>query len=177
VIGVTDTSREVVGVHDPLGEEERLCSLIADSISPRLVPDIEMFSIENVTLLAVRVYPSGQRPHFLKKEGPVEGVYVRLGSTNRKADRDLIAELSRNSSGVSYDELPLPNLTADDLDLNAARKAFTGIRNLNREELHTLKLLVPDQGFDPGKQTGSISLILVHKNVTRVLFLVRTLLQ
>jgi ATP-dependent DNA helicase RecG len=106
VIGVTDTSREVVGVNDPLGEEERLCSLIADAISPRLVPGIEMLSIGDVTLLAIRVYPSGQRPHFLKKEGPVEGVYVRLGSTNRKEDRNLIAELSRNRSGVSYDKFP-----------------------------------------------------------------------
>lgn len=67
----------VTGIADPFGEEERLCSLIADSIVPRLVPDVDLISIEDQTLLMVQVYPSGQRPHFLKKEGPVEGVYVR----------------------------------------------------------------------------------------------------
>jgi len=40
IIGVDDEKRPV-GVENPLDEEERLCSLIADSISPRLVPNIE----------------------------------------------------------------------------------------------------------------------------------------
>lgn len=107
---------------------------------------MELLSIGDATLLAVQVYPSGQRPHHLKKEGPIEGVYVRLGSTNRKADRELIAELSRSSSGVSYDEIPLPDLTEEDLDIEAARKSFSGIRVLNGEELLTLKFLVQEQG-------------------------------
>lgn len=38
IVGVDDTSRQMVGGEHPLDEEERLCSLIADSISPRLVP-------------------------------------------------------------------------------------------------------------------------------------------
>ncbi|MCD4798276.1 MAG: putative DNA binding domain-containing protein, partial [Methanosarcinales archaeon] len=44
IIGLEDESREVLGVEDPLDEEERLCSLIADSIEPRLVPNVEMVS-------------------------------------------------------------------------------------------------------------------------------------
>ncbi|MGV8109697.1 ATP-binding protein [Methanospirillum sp.] len=145
IIGVEDTTRMVTGIVDPFGEEERLCSLIADSIVPRLVPDVDLISIEDQTLLMVQVYPSGQRPHFLKKEGPVEGVYVRLGSTNRKADRELIAELNRSCSGISFDEMPMPELSEDDLDLKAARKHFSGRRDLTREELLTLKLLAVDQ--------------------------------
>jgi len=94
----------------------------------------------------LQVYPSGLRPHFLKKVGPMEGVYVRLGSTNRKADREIIAKLNRSCSGISYDEMPMPEFSEDDLDLNAARKHFSGIRELTREELLTLKLLAVDQG-------------------------------
>ncbi len=86
------------------------------------------------------------RPHFLKKDGPVEGVYVRLGSTNRKADQDLIAELFRSRSGTSFDEMPIPDLSVDDLDLDAAKRWFQGIRELHEEELATLRLLVPMQG-------------------------------
>lgn len=40
VIGVTD-SHKILGLDNPLDEEERLCSLIADGISPKLVPNIE----------------------------------------------------------------------------------------------------------------------------------------
>lgn len=94
----------------------------------------------------VQVYPSGHRPHFLKKEGPVEGVYVRLGSTNRKADRELIAELNRSCTGISFDEMPMPELSEEDLYLDTARKHFSGKRELTREELMTLKLLTLDQG-------------------------------
>ena len=87
VIGVDD-DKQVVGVEDPLEEEERLCNLIADSIAPRLVPNIELITVEGKTLLIAEVFLSGSRPHFLRAEGPETGVYVRLGSTNRQADRD-----------------------------------------------------------------------------------------
>ncbi|MCP1662143.1 MULTISPECIES: AlbA family DNA-binding domain-containing protein [Methanocalculus] len=146
LIGVDDDSREIVSISDPLDEEERLCSLIADSIAPGLVPEIELVSINNKTLLAVEVYPGSQRPYYLKKEGPFDGVYVRLGSTNRKADQELISELRRSVSGISFDEMPLPDLTGDDLDTDAARRQFRGQRDLTDEEILTLKLLVPVQG-------------------------------
>jgi len=42
VIGVEDGTKNVRGLADPLKEEERLASLIADRISPRLVPSIDV---------------------------------------------------------------------------------------------------------------------------------------
>lgn len=145
-VGVEDGSNGVLGVENPLDEEERLCSLIADNIEPRLVPNVEIIPVEDKTLLGVEVFPSGSRPHWIKKEGPFDGVYVRLGSTNRKADKELIAELKRNAAGTAFDELPLPELAIDALDLAAARALFAGQRELNEKELLTLKLLTPVQG-------------------------------
>ena len=145
-IGVEDTSREVKGVLNPLDDEERLCNLIADTIEPRLVPDVELIAIGDKTVLGVEVYPSGSRPHWLKKEGPSDGVYVRLGSTNRKADRELIAELERSTTGTTFDELPLPAMTIDALDLEAAGALFAGQRELDEKNLLTLRLLAPAQG-------------------------------
>ena len=46
VIGVEDVTRQVVGVDHPLDEEERLCNLIADSIAPRMVPNVELVTVE-----------------------------------------------------------------------------------------------------------------------------------
>lgn len=146
LIGVEDGSHEVVSVENPLDEEERLCSIIANSIRPRLVPNVELIAAGEKTLLGVEVYPSGSRPHWVKHEGPAEGVYVRLGSTNRKADPELISELQRSVSDVSFDEMPVPDLSLDDLDIDAAKKKFRGIRELNEEELITLKFLTRSQG-------------------------------
>lgn len=73
-------------------------------------------------------------------------MYVRLGSTNRQADSELVAELHRSAEGIAFDELPMPDLSEDDLDIDAARRAFAGIRDLDSQTLLTLKLLKKDQG-------------------------------
>ena len=145
IVGVEDDHR-VVGVPNPLDDEERLCNLIADGISPRLVPNVEMTTVEGKTLLVVDVFVSGLRPHWLKAEGPEQGVYVRLGSSSRQADPALIEELRRTAQGVAFDELPMPELGLDDLDLAAAKKLFQGISVLDEHALRTLKLLTLYQG-------------------------------
>ncbi|WP_156915759.1 AlbA family DNA-binding domain-containing protein [Desulfatirhabdium butyrativorans] len=146
IIGVDDKNRSPVGIAHPLDEEERLCSMIADAISPRLVPNVEMVTVENKTLLVIEVFLSGTRPHWVKAEGPETGVYVRLGSTNRQADRELIAELRRSVEGIAFDELPMPDLTVADLDLAAMKTVFRGRHNLDEKEMLTLRLLTKDQG-------------------------------
>ena len=132
--------------HKPLDEEERLCSLIADSISPRLVPNVELATHQGKSILIVEVFPSGRRPHYLKAEGPEHGVYVRLGSSSRQADRELIAELRRSAEGIVFDELPMPDMNIDDLDLNAARDWFADQRVLTEQALLTLRLMTREQG-------------------------------
>jgi ATP-dependent DNA helicase RecG len=146
IIGVDDQAKQPMGVEFPLDDEERLCSLIADSISPRLVPNIEMVTVQNRTLLIVEVYLSNSRPHYLRSEGSNNGVYVRLGSSNRQADRELIGELRRSSQGVSFDAMPMPDLAESDLDLDVAQKCFGDRRQLDQQGLLTLRLLCPDQG-------------------------------
>jgi len=145
VIGMDD-QRKVLGVVNALDDEERLCNLIADSIAPRLVPNVELITVEGKTLLVVEVFVSGSRPHWLKAEGPEHGVYVRLGSTSRQADQALIDELRRTAEGVAFDELPMPELSVDDLDMVAARKLFQGINTLDDQALRTLKLVTAYQG-------------------------------
>lgn len=69
-----------------------------------------------------------------------------LTSTNRQADRELIAELRRSVEGASFDEMPMPELTLDDLDLAAAQKLFGETRLLTEAKLLTLRLLCRHQG-------------------------------
>jgi len=71
-----------------------------------------------------------------------EKVFDLLGGQTVSADPQLIAELQRSVEGISYDEMAMPDLSQDDLDLEAARKFFAGKRSLTEQELITLKLLV-----------------------------------
>ena len=145
IIGITN-DKEVIGIQSPLDEEERLSNLIADSITPRLVPNIELMTLEDKTLLVVEVFVSNSRPHYLNKQGKEKGVYVRLGSSNRQADDALVAELHRSVEGIAFDEMPMPDLSVDDLDIQVAQKLFGEQRLLDEQGLLTLKLLIKHQG-------------------------------
>jgi predicted HTH transcriptional regulator len=146
LIGVEDATNHVRGVREPLDLEERLASLICDNIEPRLLPDLEILPWRRTHVLAVQVHPSAGRPHYLKKEGREAGVYVRVGSTNRRADRELIEELGRFSRGEAYDEQPIPELDSEALDFRAASESFMPERRLRRADLETLRLMARHQG-------------------------------
>jgi len=146
LIGVEDRSRHVRGVPDALDLEERVANLVSDRISPRLVPEIEILPWRRTQVVVLRVHPSPSRPHCLSREGSASGVYVRVGSTNRRADADLIEELRRFVRGEGFDEQPMPGLDSEALDFRAASESFAGIRRLVRRDLETLRLLTVHQG-------------------------------
>jgi predicted HTH transcriptional regulator len=146
LLGVEDQSRHVRGLKDPLGQEERLASLISDLIVPRLMPEIEILTWRHTQVLAVQVHPSPSRPHCLKREGLASGVYVRVGSTNRRADRDMIEELRRFARGEAFDEQPMPGVGSEELDFRAASESFAPVRKLARRDLETLRLVTGHQG-------------------------------
>ena len=146
LIGVEDKSGHVRGVTQPLDLEERLANLMSDQIAPRLVPDIEIMPWRRTLILSVQIHPSPTRPHYLKREGLQEGVYVRVGSTNRRADREMIEELQRFSLGQTFDEQPMPHLDSEALDFRAASESLEAVRKLTRRDLETLRLVAEHQG-------------------------------
>jgi predicted HTH transcriptional regulator len=146
ILGVEDRTRTVVGVEKPLDLEERIANLVADSIEPRLLPEIEIVPWRKSYVVVVTVHPSALRPHHLRSEGPARGTYVRLGSTNRAADAALIAELSRRTGTEGFDEEPIPDLDSEALDFGAASQCFAERRALRRKDLETLGLVRRNQG-------------------------------
>jgi ATP-dependent DNA helicase RecG len=144
VIGVND-DRSIVGVADPLVEENRLANLVMDSITPQLVPEIEIATIGGFQVLIAKVYPAGQRPFHVTAEGASKGVYVRLGSSNVQADKWTIAELRRQSEGLWFDQQPNQKAKAG-LDEAAIAKMFPG------REIESAKQVLALTTEDQGKQ-------------------------
>ena len=110
------------------------------------MPDLEILSHRKAQILAVHVYPSSLRPHHLKREGEEAGTFVRVGSTNRRADRELREEMRRLSRGESFDEQALPEFGPESLDFRVLSELFRGIRVLKPKDMETLRLLVKHQG-------------------------------
>ena len=146
LVGVEDRSRHVRGVPEPLDLEERVANLVTDGITPRLVPEIDILAWRRTHVLALQIHPSSARPHHLSREGPAGGVYVRVGSTNRRADAEMIEELRRFARGEGFDEQPLPGLDSEALDFRAASESFASVRKLARRDLESLRLLTDYQG-------------------------------
>ena len=146
LVGMEDRSRHVRGVPEPLDLEERVANLVTDGITPRLVPEIDILAWRRTHVLALQIHPSSARPHHLSREGPAGGVYVRVGSTNRRADAEMIEELRRFARGEGFDEQPLPGLDSEALDFRAASESFASVRKLARRDLESLRLLTDYQG-------------------------------
>jgi predicted HTH transcriptional regulator len=145
-IGIEDKTRRVVGVADVLAAEERLASMVADTIRPRLIPEVEIMPWRKRHVLVVEVHPSASRPHYIERLGSPAGVFVRVGSTNRRADQTQIEEMRRYGQLGSFDEQPIPDLYSEALDFRAASELFAPIRKLTSAAFHTLRLTVKYQG-------------------------------
>lgn len=74
------------------------------------------------------------------------GTYIRVGSTNRRADADMAQELRRAARGETFDEQPMPDLDSEALDFRAASESFTPLRAIDRRHLETLRITVRHQG-------------------------------
>ncbi len=142
LLGVEDRTRRVRGISDPLDLEERIMNLATDGISPQILPEVDILPYRSKTLLAVTVFPGALRPYYISRLGREKGAYVRVGSTNRLASLEILAELDRTAHHISFDEQPMPRLTRADLDLDVAKERFANHRKLTSRDLLTLSLTV-----------------------------------
>ncbi|MDR2626334.1 MAG: putative DNA binding domain-containing protein [Zoogloeaceae bacterium] len=143
VMGVDD-KRFVVGVADPILEENRLTNLVLNGIFPHLLPEIEIMTVAGKSLLIARVYPSTRRPHFVREEGPERGVFMRLGSSTLQADEYQREELQRSARGIAFDELPNETARHAGLDEIAIRKTFPN--RVLPQAKEVLRLVTSEQG-------------------------------
>ena len=128
-IGVND-DRTITGIkEEPFDLEEKLASIIYDSISP--IPNVffQTAAFENKVIFIIRVLSGANKPYYLKKLGPEDGIFARVGSTNRKADSQIAAELRRQARNISLDQEIDQSLDCDILDIRLLEK-FIELRGL-----------------------------------------------
>ena len=59
---------------------------------------------------------------YIEKRQPA----ARLGSTNRRAGPETIAEIKRLAGNVAFDELPRPDVNSEAVDFRAASESLSG---------------------------------------------------
>ena len=113
---------------------------------PRLVPEIEILPWRRTQVLAVQVYPSPSRPHYLKREGLGER-RLRSGRLHQPPRRPRADRGARRfARGEAFDEQPMPELDSEALDFRAASESFAPVRKLAARTSRPSASLTTHQG-------------------------------
>ena len=151
-IGVADNPRGVVGVDEDklMAIEEKISNLIFDRCYPAILPEIKFVSEGDKHLIQVTVFRGSMPPYYLKDKGKLQGTFIRVGSTNRLADEEIISELERRKRNISFDSEVIPDKPANELnidDFKAIFKEKTG-EELSDQALRKLDLVKDVQGVE-----------------------------
>jgi len=143
IMGVRD-SQEIVGIQDEniFDLQDKIISLIFDSCYPNILPEIYTINIGDKLLLVIEVFRGNLLPYHLKSKEKKDGVYIRVGSSNRLADENMLIELQRQRIYRSFDEEENFEFSLNKLDLDVIYHEFNKIkRDCDVEKLKNLKLI------------------------------------
>lgn len=91
--------------------------------------EIYTLNIDGKILLVIEVFRGNLLPYYLKKEGKLNGTYIRVGATNRKAGPDNILDLERQKRNISFDEEINYDIEFSTLDLSSLYNIFEKSQN------------------------------------------------
>jgi len=125
-LGVKDEPREIVGLNpdEIILLEERISSMIFDQCSPVILPEFTIMTVDHKMLLRIRIFKGNNPPYFLKSKGKESGTYIRVGSSNRLASAEIIAELERQSANKSFDSEIIFEKTLLEIDIETFKLFF-----------------------------------------------------
>ena len=98
IIGVADDTREIIGVDDAIRNRvyDEFPNSLYDSTHPSLLAEIYEKSYDDVSVIIIDIPSSMQKPVFVKNEGLPKGVYLRAGTSTRRANEEYIPIANEN---------------------------------------------------------------------------------
>ncbi len=107
IIGIDDTTREIIGVDKEAVFQimDSIANAISDCCEPQIVPDITFQTLDGKCIVIVEIYPGANRPYYLKQVGRETGTYIRVAGTSRPADMTKVKELEIEGRNLFWDEL------------------------------------------------------------------------
>jgi len=146
IFGIEDSTKKVVGLKDVLAEEMKLANAVFDSIAPLIIPDIEIQTYQDCEIIIMRVHHA-VGPYYVKSLGLEAGTYIRLGSTNRCADEEMLYSLKLLAKNSSFDEKPNIKEDKDSLDWDLIKKTFDRVpKKIDEQKAESMGLLVLHRG-------------------------------
>src|SRR6056297_2997147 len=166
-LGIQDNPREVVGLEEEslINLEEKISSIIHDQCAPVILPEILFLNHEDKHIIVTKIHKGSAPPYHLKNKGVKAGTFIRVGSTNRQASPEIIAELKRQKQNISFDSELVFRKTADEINIRTFEELFiekTG-EKLTKQVRSKLELFKTEQG----KELPTNALILLSDDELR----------
>lgn len=147
ILGVTDRTREVVGIDDDkvAKTEEWVVNISQSSINPPVRLDTRLLQLPNQqgdlkTIICVDI------PRSISVHQSAGRYYQRVGSTKQEMKPEVLARLFQQRSQarlIRFDESPVPRTTLDDID-KTLKQRFLKPNTPEREQLFKLHLTAKD---------------------------------
>ncbi len=165
-IGINN-ARQVIGLPEEELQklEEHISNMVYDRCYPAILPEISFLMLENKHIIRIQIYKGSMPPYYLKSDGKLKGTYIHVGSNNRRADENIIAELERKRRNISFDNEIVLDKAADDLDISGFKQLYKerAEEDLNIHALRKLELVKNEQG----KEYPTHALVLLSDDALR----------
>ena len=149
IIGVNDQCK-IVGLKpdvDIFELQDKVASMIYETCYPNILPEIYTTTVDDSLLLVIEVHRGNLLPYHLKNEKKNEGVYIRVGATNRKASFENIIELERMRMNISYDQEVNREFLLESLDVSPIADRFKKLgKTFDNMVMKNLKLIHEESG-------------------------------
>lgn len=133
VFGIDDKTLEIVGMDEDniFKTMDAITNAISDSCEPRIRPDVTLQTVNDRTVIVVEILPGAMRPYYIKSEGMIEGIYMRVSGTTRAVEEYMLKELILEGQNRYFDSEPCRELQITDEDIQNLCKIMkeTAIKN------------------------------------------------
>ncbi|MDI9593458.1 MAG: RNA-binding domain-containing protein [Bacteroidales bacterium] len=151
-IGVRNNPREIVGLPEDelIKIEEKISNIIFDRCYPAILPEITFLTEEDKHIIRVTVYRGSTPPYYSKEKGKLKGTNIRVGSSNRLADKEIISELERRKQNISFDSELVMDKPVSELSIETFKQMYHDKTDelLDTQTLRKLELIKTVSGTE-----------------------------
>jgi len=123
IIAGVNARKNVIGIKEDIDNLQQKISASAQAVSPPLIPDIQVHTIEGKKVIAIVIQKAIDNT-FHTFQG---AIYVKVGSTLKKFEGNQLVEFLRSKQILCFDEIS-SDATVEDLDVEKI-KAYLKTRN------------------------------------------------
>ena len=107
IFGVENNSWKILGfdAEDLFQKYDAIANSIFDACIPAVVPIMEIEEVDGERIIVANILPGMAKPYYLRKEGMLDGTYIRVAGVTRKAEPYMIKELQLEGTNTSFDTM------------------------------------------------------------------------